>query len=276
MPLMIDFARACQAYVLNFFFLVCTGRGETMTDISPDNYERVLHEINTAQQQDDNLLIRARCAPHFQRIAYQQHSSGIKTRADGYDGSSCIAGTHYCRVTPEGGITACPYIEESVGDLRQQSFSDIWQHASQFQLLRKPQLQGKCGACEYQKLCGGCRARALATEGDLMAADNWCSYLPQGNDVISVSVESTQTMLWADEAQQLLERIPGFLQNMIKKRAEEYVNELGIQIVTAEHLHTLSERRFGNNKPLKPGNQPDLDKVIPLSSLQQRNPKHES
>jgi len=276
--LMIDFARACKAQVLNFFFLVCTGRGETMTDISAKNYERVLHQINAAQQTEDNLLIRARCAPHFQRVVHQQQFSKIKTRVDGYDGSSCIAGTHYCRITPEGGITACPYIEESVGSLRTQSFSDIWLHASQFQSLREPRLKGKCGACEFQQLCGGCRARALAVEGDLMAADNWCSYLPQGKSIIPVLDTATNDVLWADDAQQKLERIPGFLQRMIKKRAEEYVLGLGIKTVTAEHLHTLSERRFGKNNPFKPGNQTELlevEKVIPFSDIYNETQKHE-
>ena len=109
-PSMIDFARATGARVLNVFFLVCTGRGESMSDISPITYERVLNQLVAAQEQSRDLLIRARCAPHYKRIAYQRNPASTLTRAAGYEGGGCLAGIHYCRVTPEGGVTACPYI----------------------------------------------------------------------------------------------------------------------------------------------------------------------
>ncbi len=154
-PAMIDFARASGAWVLNFFFLVCTGRGESMTDISPGRYEQVLNQILQAQKQSQDLIIRARCAPHFQRVAHQHNVDSLLTRAAGYDGSSCIAGTHYCRITPEGGVTACPFIADEIDNIRSNSFLDIWDNNAVFQQLRTPQLQGKCGQCEYQALCGG-------------------------------------------------------------------------------------------------------------------------
>ncbi|MDA8171120.1 MAG: universal stress protein [Nitrospiraceae bacterium] len=37
-------------------------------------------------------------------------------------------------------------------------------------------LKGKCGACEYRLLCGGCRARAYALRGDYLDEDPWCAY----------------------------------------------------------------------------------------------------
>jgi radical SAM protein with 4Fe4S-binding SPASM domain len=246
---MIDFARASGAWVLNFFFLVCTGRGESMTDISPARYEQVLNQILEAQEQSQDLIIRARCAPHFQRVAHQRNPDSLLTRAEGYDGSSCIAGTHYCRITPEGGVTACPYIDDEVGNLREESFSKIWDHSPALQQLRTPQLQGKCGHCEYQALCGGCRARALATEGDLMAADTWCSYVPKTNKVIPVWTEQGQGVEWSSAAEQRLSRVPAFLRKMIKKRAEGYVQEKHEHVVTTEHLDYLVKRRFGAAGP---------------------------
>ncbi|VAW99497.1 Radical SAM heme biosynthesis protein AhbD, Fe-coproporphyrin III decarboxylase [hydrothermal vent metagenome] len=246
---MIDFARASGAWVLNFFFLVCTGRGESMTDISPARYEQVLNQILQAQEQSQDLIIRARCAPHFQRIAYQRNPDSFLTRAEGYDGSSCIAGTHYCRITPEGGVTACPYIEEEVGNLREDSFNHIWDASPALRRLRAPALQGKCGQCEYQALCGGCRARALAIEGDLMSADPWCSYLPQNGTVIAPWREQSNEMQWSSEALQRLSHVPGFLRKMIKKRAETYVREQHESLVTQKHLDILVKRRFGTAGP---------------------------
>ncbi len=248
-PGMIQFARATGAKVLNFFFLVCTGRGESMTDIGPAAYERVLKQILEAQENSADLIIRARCAPHFQRVAHQRNPDSLLTRVQGYDGASCLAGTHYCRVTPEGGITACPYIADEMANIRRQPFWDIWDQTPVFQQLRIPKLSGKCGRCEYNQLCGGCRARALAHEGGLMASDPWCSYVPVGGEVISPHVERETEIAWSSEAQRRLSRIPGFLRKMVKKRAEGYVRERGGHEVTAQHLTTLAEKRFGKDRP---------------------------
>ncbi len=246
---MIDFARACRANVLNFFFLVCTGRGQALTDISPDTYERVLHQLLEAQEDSQDLIIRARCAPHFQRVAHQRDPDSPLTRSMGYDGSSCIAGTHYCRVTPEGGITACPYIPDEVDSIRAKDFLAIWDHNPVLQQLRAPRLQGKCGQCEYRRLCGGCRARALALEGDLMSADTWCGYLPRENEVVQPSTERLSAIHWSPAAKQRLSHIPAFLRGMIKRRAESFARQRGEREVTAEHLRTLARHRFGDAGP---------------------------
>lgn len=248
-PDMIEFARATGAKVLNCFFLVCTGRGESMSDISPAAYEQILNQILEAQESSEDLIIRARCAPHFQRVAHQRNPDSWFTRVQGYDGASCIAGTHYCRVSPEGGITACPYIADEVDNIRCRPFLDIWDQAPAFQQLRIPKLSGRCGECEYSQLCGGCRARALAVEGDLMAADPWCSYMPTGGAAIRPHVEQETEIPWSADAQQRLARIPGFLRRMVKKRADGYVRERGDHEVTVQHLTSLTEKRFGKDGP---------------------------
>ena len=251
-PSMIDFARATGARVLNVFFLVCTGRGESMSDISPITYERVLNQLVAAQEQSRDLLIRARCAPHYKRIAYQRNPASTLTRAAGYEGGGCLAGIHYCRVTPEGGVTACPYIPEEEGSIRDTKFWDIWDQSLTFQSLRNPMLQGKCGSCEFKKLCGGCRARPLAMGGSLMDTDPWCVHTPDGSAVIEPLVEQAKKLAWSEEAEKRLSRVPSFLRKMVRNRAESYVHELGLHMVTEEHLAILSAKRFGSNGPPRP------------------------
>jgi radical SAM protein with 4Fe4S-binding SPASM domain len=273
---MIDFAQACGAHVLNIFFLVCTGRGESMSDITPARYEQVLKQLVEAQAQTRDLIIRARCAPHFKRVAYEHDPESPLTRAQGYEGGGCLAGIHYCRITPEGAVTACPYIPEEDGapqgwdsatggrtpvaaNIRQQKFWEIWDNSPSFQQLRNPTLGGKCGQCEYQKLCGGCRARPLAMGGTLMDADPWCGYYPSGQPIIQPLVEQqNSTVAWSPEAEQRLERVPGFLRKMVRKRAEAYVQELGESLITPEHMSSLAAKRFGDKFPGKrPDNIPD-------------------
>jgi radical SAM protein with 4Fe4S-binding SPASM domain len=255
---MIDFASASGAHVLNIFFLICTGRGESMSDITPARYEQVLKQLVETQEQTRDLIIRARCAPHYKRVAYERNPESPLTRAQGYEGGGCLAGIHYCRITPEGAVTACPYIPDEDGSIREQSFWKIWDDSPGFRQLRNPTLGGKCGKCEYQKLCGGCRARPLAMGGSIMDADPWCNHTPTGKAIIQPLVEQqNSTISWSAEAQQRLERVPGFLRKMVRKRAEAHVLELGESQVTSEHMATLAARRFGDNFPGKrPGNQP--------------------
>ena len=251
-PAMIDFACTCGARVLNVFFLVCTGRGQSMSDISAATYERVLEQLVLAQERSEDLLIRARCAPHFKRLAYQRNPASPLTRATGYEGGGCLAGIHYCRITPQGGVTACPYIPYAEGSIRERPFWDIWEGAQGFQQLRQPELNGLCGQCEYRLLCGGCRARPLAQGGSLMDSDPWCAYRPQGGPVIEPLAQQTSELRWTDEAKQRLSRVPSFLRKMVAARAEAYAAELGLTEVTAEHLATLAARRFGASGPPRP------------------------
>jgi len=246
---MIEFCREKGARVLNIFFLICTGRGESLVDISPQRYEEVIREIIEAQSQNPDLIIRPRCAPHYKRIAHQLNPDAAINRISGREGDGCIAATHYCRVTPTGEVTACPYIDTSVGSIRQHSFQEIWDHAPQFQLLRHPQLAGKCGVCEYRELCGGCRARPVALGGDILDADPWCAYQPVSEDVIEPFSADGSTVSWSKEAETRISRAPGFVRKMVRKRAEAYVEECGETLVTVEHLDQLTKRRFGGKPP---------------------------
>ena len=246
----IQFAHKNGARVLNLFFLICTGRAESASDITAEQYEQVLTETIQAQADYPDMIIRPRCAPHFKRIAHQLNPDSPITRVSGFDGDGCIAGTHYCRVAPNGDVTDCPYIDTASGNIRQQSFLSIWDNAAEFQSLRSPVLKGACGECEYQKLCGGCRARPVAMGGDLMDSDPYCAYVPEGGEIIQPFQEITDdSIIWHEDARQRLSRIPGFLRKMIKKRAEAYVVELGEKTVKAEHLSNLASKRFGSNMP---------------------------
>ncbi len=189
-----DLATEHGASSFHLFFLVPTGRGANIGDISPDMYEDIISRVlDTMVFGRNQLRIRPVCAPQFIRIALQK----------GYDlkewGRGCIAGLSYCRIYPTGDVTPCPYLPVTLGNILDKDFKDIWFNSPVLKKLRNfNTLKGKCGVCEYRNACGGCRARAYGMTGpvntcsglhepgepggDYMAEEPWCPYIPGGED----------------------------------------------------------------------------------------------
>ncbi|HJW65364.1 MAG TPA: radical SAM protein [Candidatus Bathyarchaeia archaeon] len=174
----------------HLFFLVPTGRGTKITDISPAMYEGMI-KSTFAKTGKHRLNVRPSCAPQFMRIA---KNMGLDMRQWI---RGCIAGLYYCRIYPNGDITPCPYLPVKLGNVREKTFGEIWFGSEVFRNLRDfDTLKGKCGACEYRSLCGGCRARAYGLssdfidfcgdlhepaelKGDYLKEDPWCVYQPR-------------------------------------------------------------------------------------------------
>jgi AdoMet-dependent heme synthase len=92
----------------------------------------------------------------------------------------CLAGTGVCFISHQGEVYPCGYLPVLAGDLREQSFEEIWRSAAVFQKLRDTgKLKGKCGRCEFRNICMGCRARAYAATGNYLDEEPFCVYEPQ-------------------------------------------------------------------------------------------------
>jgi AdoMet-dependent heme synthase len=227
----VEMAQGLGAAIINFFFLICVGRGEGSMDLSPSEYESSLKEIAALQKSSRGILVQTRCTPHFKRILHEADPQSPYTRATGYDGGGCLAGTHYCRVTPKGEVTPCPYMELSGGNVRKEGFWGVWDKSRLFQSMRNPSLlEGRCGSCEYKLICGGCRARALV-EGNLMAEDPSCEYEPVGGEILQVAADNTAlTVDWTPEALERLKKMPVFLRPMVKGKLEERARNEGVPV----------------------------------------------
>ena len=91
----------------------------------------------------------------------------------------CLAGVGFCFVSYLGKVQGCGYLTAEAGDLKKQSFGDVWNNSRLFNDLRNlNNIKGKCGGCEYKRLCGGCRARAYEATGDYLNAEPYCIYQP--------------------------------------------------------------------------------------------------
>ncbi|MDP2752243.1 MAG: radical SAM protein [Rhodocyclaceae bacterium] len=220
-----DLASDVGALALNFFFLVCTGRGVTQTDLSPQIYEETLRDILVLQGARRNLMIRARCAPYARRMVRRILG------AQAGESSACLAGRSYLRIGPKGEVTPCPYIPPAESNVRGQPLREIWETGTSFVRLRNEMPSGKCGGCDYRISCGGCRARALVTSGDLMAEDAKCGYFPTA-DTQPEKMPNSVAVAWEPEAQSLLERIPGFVRGKVKSSLERKAGEAGIDSIS--------------------------------------------
>jgi radical SAM protein with 4Fe4S-binding SPASM domain len=201
------------------------------------------------------LLIRAKCAPHFRRIIYQLDPGSLLLR--NYAHGSCPAGKYYCRITPGGDVTPCPYMPVAAGSLRTRSFADLWRSAGVFDDLRDPKLGGRCGACEFSRVCGGCRCRAYATSGDYLAEDPACGYQPgaHGGQVIDLPPALTfglpvaPELIWEDGARARLDAIPSFARGMVVKAVEAYARGRGETVITPELLTEVRDRWGSRFRP---------------------------
>jgi radical SAM protein with 4Fe4S-binding SPASM domain len=88
----------------------------------------------------------------------------------------CPAGRLYCNIQPNGDVTPCMFMPTYpiAGNLRRQPFDEVW-NSSVFETLRERScLKGKCRECRFVDVCGGCRAKAAAYQGDYLESDPTC------------------------------------------------------------------------------------------------------
>ncbi len=277
-----DFAHdRLAAKVWNLYFLVPTGRGQFVSDITPAQYDEVLASLYRIQRKyDGRMLVNAKCAPHYIKTVLENAAgqtapiptdtelapswpglSAIRTYSGGAGG--CPAGTHYMGIRPNGDVTPCPYLPVFAGTLRSARLADLWTSSPLFTDIRqRTSLGGRCGACEMNGHCGGCRARAYGTTGDLMAEDPLCTHTPGkfagspllairgrasapaalGSQTIQYGQESPATIAWDADADARMKKIPAFVRGMVVRAVEESCRKSGISRVTADELERIRAR----------------------------------
>ena len=202
----------------------------------------------------------------------------IRTYSGGAGG--CPAGTHYMGIRPNGDVTPCPYLPVFAGNLRRSSLADLWTSSELFTDIRhRTSLGGRCGACEINGHCGGCRARAYGMTGELMAEDPLCTHTPgtfaasqlltlrgvgepalsersEPQRAIEYGPESPRTIAWDDAAAARMKNVPAFVRGMVVRAVEESCRKGGLDRVTVEELERIRARmptpKFFGSAPSAP------------------------
>lgn len=257
LPAIASWAAERGAVAFNVYFLVPTGRGETMKGLEPHENDAALRGLLELERTyRGSMMVRSKCQPQIMRhVLGHAHAGDASSPLLNYE-TRCPCGTQYCRITPEGKVTPCPYTPTVAGDLTTTSFGEIWDRSPVFATIRGGALGGKCGKCEFKSVCGGCRARAYALTGDLMGADESCAYEPTGEvplvePVRSITYGGAQrvtsaapaypgaaagapgdasreaAMEWAPEAALRIQAIPSFVRGVVTERVERFARERG-------------------------------------------------
>ena len=91
------------------------------------------------------------------------------------DGNGIVFINHDGTVNPSG------FLPIPLGNVRTSSIVDLYRDHEVMRGLRNPEgFKGRCGACEFSRVCGGSRARAYAWTGDPLESDPLCPYVPSG------------------------------------------------------------------------------------------------
>ena len=182
----LELTKALGAAAHHIFLLVPTGRGKDLAEqaITAADYEETLlwfHE----ESADCSIQLKATCAPHYFRIMHQNKVKGAqpKKKPEGHFHEStrgCLGGISFCFISHVGQVQPCGYLELDCGNVQRQGFAEIWENSDIFRNLRDySKYGGKCGRCEFIKVCGGCRARAYEATGDYLAEEPLCLYEPK-------------------------------------------------------------------------------------------------
>jgi AdoMet-dependent heme synthase len=179
----------------SLFFLIVTGRAECADDLLPQEYEDVFAFMYNLSKTAP-FGIKTTEAMHYRRYVAQRmkaeprhspsHLSGappansIVFRTAGVsDGKGFVFVSHTGEIFPSG------FLPVTGGNVLQDSLTDVYRNSDLFKTLRDTtQREGKCGICEYQKICGGSRSRAYALTGNYLAEDPRCVYQPNLADAL--------------------------------------------------------------------------------------------
>jgi radical SAM protein with 4Fe4S-binding SPASM domain len=148
--------------------------------LKPEEYRKFLEQLSL-EREHRKIKMVINCQDPLYHLADSSIMNKLKEFGDVYSGkviSGCTAGQDMIHIRCDGKIGICTFLQDVVlGDFYQDSLVDIWNNrraVKGVQQLINREYSGACGTCCDRFICGGCRARALLINNDLLAADPYC------------------------------------------------------------------------------------------------------
>jgi len=176
---LIELAESSGSGIMLLYQLVPVGRGSNIEEATLDvaENERLLKFL-AEKQKDISTIIEPVAGPQYwpylMELRHKKNPVWLKLAEYMFHG--CAAGRGFVYIKANGDVWPCPFVEVKAGNVKTESFESIWNHSEVFVNLRKREetLRGACGECQYRKICGGCRGRAMAYHGDYLEEDPSC------------------------------------------------------------------------------------------------------
>lgn len=204
LPDLAALVRAQGAMTWSAFMLVPMGRGTDLGALSAQQAEDVM---NYLYDLGPHVPVKTTEGHHFRRVSLQRavlaergvdHVAALglgelyaelteRTAAFGWgEGDrrrrppvNVNAGYGFVFVSHVGTVHPSGFLPVAAGDVREQPLTDIYRTSALFTGLRdSSRLTGRCGSCEFGRVCGGSRSRAYASGGDVHGEDPLCGYVP--------------------------------------------------------------------------------------------------
>ncbi|HEV8643763.1 MAG TPA: TIGR04053 family radical SAM/SPASM domain-containing protein [Methylomirabilota bacterium] len=168
----------------SLFFLVNVGRGQTLRSLSPIECERTLRWL-VANGGRWPFTVTTTEAPHYRRVVIQRMRAEGRTSEEIHSspaarGFGIRDGNGIMFIAANGDVTPSGFLPLVAGTVRQTNPLTIYRDSALFRALRTPEVfRGRCGVCQFRRVCGGSRARAWASGGDVLGEDPLCAWEPR-------------------------------------------------------------------------------------------------
>ena len=94
------------------------------------------------EKNEDELLVRPTCAPSYYRVVLEkakEQGDDFKRRTLQFStggSKGCLAGQLIVLIDVDGNVLPCSYFPMAAGNIREQSFKEIWEESKLFKDLR--------------------------------------------------------------------------------------------------------------------------------------------
>lgn len=195
LPAIARIVKETGASVWELFFLVRTGRGSKLEELTPEENEDVCEFLVDASHY--GFVVRTVEAPFFRRVVSWRMNGGrpdakgplydrlacelrrelgpptssVRTQTKGTrDGQGIVFVGHDGSILPSG------FLPLTLGNVATDRIVDVYRDHPLLRQIRAADFAGRCGTCSFRALCGGSRARAYAASGDPLGEDPACPY----------------------------------------------------------------------------------------------------
>ncbi len=203
LPQLVRLVHQYGAIVWSAFLLVPTGRGRQLAQLDPTDVEDVLNFVYDAgeyisaktteahhyrrvtlqrlalEQQGEDAVAVLGLGSRYRTLRTELDSLALPPRRARRPPMQINAGSGFVFVSHTGEVYPSGFLPFAAGNVRERPLTELYRQSPLFQAMREPDaLKGRCGRCEFRRVCGGSHSRAYGMTGDLLAEEPWCSYQP--------------------------------------------------------------------------------------------------